>query len=351
MIDMESRVGRRIIGRIETGRPLEESLIAVCRKYGVEACEVRVTGILRDPILLAYKEEDAEYTAAYRVGGLATLVSFTGDISLLGSELLVNAKAVVAWDDRGLPRVIAGHLKSAEVHSVEYVIDAFDDVVLERGFDPITRLPLWTSISRKELMRETPEGAVAPEPHPGRSAPQPSAGAAGSTNQRKLTPEPKKRPPVQPPPVAGKLPLPRTVSALAPLTLLTEQPARIVAAMSDDLDGGPELRPALNERDVEVVRRPPRKGSWAEAITRSRELEEEEDGEEQDDIDPMPGDVVNHPKFGRCVVLGTDEDERVMIRRPGGGKAALARSHMKLHRTGTTDEGKAIFRMVVTRPL
>lgn len=337
MIDMESRVGRRIIGRIETGRPLEESLIAVCRKYGVEACEVRVTGILRDPILLAYKEEDAEFTAAYRVSGLATLVSFIGDISLLGSELLVNAKAVVAWDDRGYPRVLAGHLKSAEVHSVEYIIESFDDVVLERGFDPITRLPLWTSITRKE----SPE---APIEQPTKS----SAAAAGSNAgaQRRLTPEPKKR--TATPQVGSMVKQPGS-RPTPPMIAPAIEPARVVAAMTDDLEHGPELRPALNERDVEVVRRPPRKGSWAEAISRSRELEEE-DIEEEDDVEPMPGDVVNHPKFGRCVVLGMDEDERVMVRRPGGGKAALARSHMKLHRTGTTDEGKAIYRLVVTRP-
>ena len=334
MIDMESRVGRRIIGRIELGRPLEEALIGVCRKYAVEACEVRLTGILRDAVLLVFREEDAEYTAAYHVPGASTLVSFDGDISQLGSELLLNAKAVVAWDDRGFPRLAAGHLKSATVHSVEFVLDAFDDVVLERRFDPVTRLPLWNALSRKETADNGSEG----------KRPQPSA--TNTTNHgNKLLAEPKKRQPgtTPPPPASAAVPTRAPVRPPVPATppssslprpeLRTREGSRLVVSMSDDPETGPEIRAVPDDRDIEVVRRPARKGGWADVVARSRELEEEEqedqEREEEEEVDPVAGDILNHPKFGRCTVLRNDEDEVLVVRRPGGGTAPqIGRAHV-----------------------
>lgn len=325
MIDMESRRGRHIIGRVETGRSLEDALKAVCLKYEVYACDVRVTGIVRDPILLTYREVDGEFSGAYRVPGLATLVSLTGDVSTLGSELILNAKAVIAWDDRGLPRVAAGQLKSASVHSVEYVLATFDDVVLERGFDPMTRLPVWTNISRREL----PDAAEA-TPTPTRK------GSAAGGRRRSAAAD-------TPAPPAGVV---EPSVEPSPVPAATPPPTRTVAATADDDAGsGPELRPAADERSVEVVRRPPRKGLWAEALTRSRALDD-------DDEDPelQPGDVLQHPRFGDCTVYNVDDDERVLVRRPGGGTAALARSHMKLSPSGTTDDGNSMYRIAVIRP-
>ena len=328
MIDMESKAGRRIIGRIDSGRALEESILSVCRKYSVEACEVRLTGILKDPILLSYREEDGEFTGAYRVGGLATLVSFRGDVSLLGSELILNAKAVVAWDDRGFPRMVGGHLKSATVHSAEFVIETFDDRVLERGFDPLTRLPLWTAISRKEIRED---GSRPGTPVPTSRRPTPAPGHKGGA-------EPRKRSSASSKSTRPKSPL--------PIDEPLEETPRTVASMADDMEKGPELKPAMNERNVEVVRRPAmRKGIWKEALSRSLELDQEED----EDIDLMQGDLLEHPKFGKCVVLNVDEDERITVRRPGGGRATLALSHMKLFASGTTETGKTIYRLTMIR--
>jgi len=90
-------------------------------------------------------------------------------------------------------------------------------------------------------------------------------------------------------------------------------------------------------------------------VARSRELEEEEqedqEREEEEEVAPVAGDLLRHPKCGRGTVRRNAEDEVLVVRRPGGGTAPLARSHMKLLRTGTTEEGNAIYRLSVIRPV
>ncbi len=324
MVDMESKAGRRIVGRIDMGASLEEALLSVCRKYEVDSGEVRVNGILRDPVLLTYREEDKDFTGAYRIPGVVTLVGFQGDVTRLGRELILNAKVMVAWDDRGQPRMAGGHLKSAKVYSVEFVIESFDDLIVERGLDPETRLPVWANIGRR----------------PGFEARGPEEPASVVAHE-----------------------------------------ARSVVAVSDPEEGTIAVKPARDETKVEVVRRPsraeaaerqevkterpkaeqPRRPApeapkplqtgpsnlWEKALSRSIELDEEED---EDDIELMRGDVLIHPKFGECKVLYVDDDERVWIRRPGGGKAALAMSHIRLKAAGSTKGGQAIYSIRLVRP-
>ncbi len=362
MLDMESRIGRRIVGRIETGRPLEEALLAVCRKYAVEACEVRLSGILRDPILLAYREEDSEFTGAYRVPGLATLVAFQGDVSLLGDEPILNGQATVVWDDRGFARVLGGHLKSATVHAVEFVLHAFDDISIERGFDPPTRLPLWTTFSRKEAAGQSADAADArrsPAPRLERSSERVERGSERVERiERVERVERVERSPERPERAEREE---RSVPEPRPSRELRAEPTppRVRSAEPERPSPPPEVVEEVlraeeqrnaEERTIEVVRKPPRLGAqWSDAIKRSEELDQD-DEDEDEEIELRKGDILAHPRFGRCTVLSIDEDERVVVRRPGGGTAALARTHMKLYPSGSTEQGQTIYRLSVVRP-
>ena len=151
---VESTACRRLVGHLSGGGELSQALVEICTGRGVRAGEVRATGVLSDVELSAFDPATRGFRSVGVIEGPVTLICAYGNVTELGSEVLVGIRAVVGWGDRDQFRVAAGHVLQAKVVSVEVVVDAFDDVVLGRRMDPELGLPVMHRVERTGGCRE-----------------------------------------------------------------------------------------------------------------------------------------------------------------------------------------------------
>jgi predicted DNA-binding protein with PD1-like motif len=156
-----SRRGRRIVGRIGRGEQLPQALIAVCRDHAVRAAEVSVQGALETVEIAAFDQARKLWKPARAFSGGFELLSLTGTVSERDGDLYVSARvAVMRERDNGV-ELLGGHLVSARVYAVEYVLSTFDDLILRRGPDAASGLLLWTDAIALPDSPEEPAPAAA----------------------------------------------------------------------------------------------------------------------------------------------------------------------------------------------
>ena len=80
--------------------------------------------------------------------------------------------------------------------------------------------------------------------------------------------------------------------------------------------------------------------SWSAVAAASAELGEPEF--EESDETPEAGDIVDHPKFGQCVVVKID-DSHLKIRRKEGRVVSLGLSILQFSLKGQKSDGKKVF--------
>jgi predicted DNA-binding protein with PD1-like motif len=177
MLYASSTVSRRIVGRIEIDENLLDALVRVCRDASVLAGQIRCQGTLSSVELGVFDREHGDYITSFKSGGSLELLSLDGNVSMMGAERVINAHATVAFASHGQNRVVGGQLRNATVHAVEFVIDVFDDLELNRFLDSETRLPLWKEVLKIEKKpgptptapnKAVSDEDVAPEPEPER---------------------------------------------------------------------------------------------------------------------------------------------------------------------------------------
>ncbi len=159
-----SRRGRRIVGRIGRGEQLPQALLVVCREHGVRAGEVRLQGALETVEVAAFDQARKAWKPARQLSGGFELISFTGTVSERDGDLHLSARvAVMRERDAGI-ELLGGHLVSARVYAVEYVVETFDDLILRRGADAPSGLLLWSEAIALPGAPEEPAAAPAPPP-------------------------------------------------------------------------------------------------------------------------------------------------------------------------------------------
>jgi hypothetical protein len=240
MIVAESRRGRRIVGRLDRGRDLFEGLLAVCRERGVRCGELRALGSLERVEVAEYDQDQKVWKRGrtFTAGGLE-LLNLTGNISERDGGLTLHAHATLMRDRDNGVEIIGGHLVSASVFALEFVIEAYDDLLLRRATDPATGLTLWNEA--------IPLGGGPDE----RPAAPPARAAHPAEPEREETRPIRMEPP---------RPL-KTASAPSSVSPTWSQVAEASAA---------KPAPAATDDEVE------------DAVS--------------------PGDVILHPTFGRCEV-------------------------------------------------
>lgn len=90
------------------------------------------------------------------------------------------------------------------------------------------------------------------------------------------------------------------------------------------------------------------KGSSWSAVAAASGEGPEPDEEEGEEAIPRPGDTVDHPKFGACVVRGIDDDH-IRIRLEGGRTVSLGLSRVEFSLRGELSTGKRIFDVKIRR--
>ncbi len=266
----QSGLCRRIVGRIDSGEEVCAALAAVCEANGVLAGEIRATGVLADLDLSELSAGGGVYRPVGRITGPLTLIQAYGNVSQLGDQTLVILRALGSWDDRGQHRVAGGHMLSATAVTVEFVIDAFDDLQIERALDPATGMPVYSSVTGAPAAAPAPS----PAPSPETPAPAPAAPNPGSA------PGPK---PDDPP--------------TAPIATRRPSGWDMVTAASEALDEEPE-------------------DEWVQGL----------------DADMVRGDVLLHPRFGRCKILRIEDEERAILMDGDRKPRTVALGYMRVRR-------------------
>ena len=240
MIFQESSQVRTIVGRLETGEECIEELTDFCQQHDIQAGEVRAVGRFDHVEVVTFDPDSGGYEPVYEGEGHFDVLNLVGNIATVGDEVIVRLQAVLAVQGPLGSQVLTGELRSGRAVEFEFVLEAFEDLKVERRMNTQSGLPTIASITRLET----------PEPAGQDASPQPEDGDEQTSEQ------------IQREPMKGK-------------------------GMSWD--------------DV---------GSDAEAS---------EDADPYGDMDfdsPMleAGDVLDHPKLGRCRVMRVEDDKYAHIR-------------------------------------
>jgi predicted DNA-binding protein with PD1-like motif len=173
MFSTESRRGRRILARLDRGADLFDQLRALCLTHAVRSGELRGTGSLELAELDAFDQAERRWKPPRQVsGGGLELLHLLGSISEDSGCTSISARVTLMRDRDAGVEILGGHLRRAVVHSVELVIESFDDVLLRRGHEPATGLSPWSDAVTE---REALAPAASPPPAPSLPAPSPPA--------------------------------------------------------------------------------------------------------------------------------------------------------------------------------
>lgn len=334
-----SRHLRRLLGRLTRGENLVASIEHICRREKVRAGTVRAVGVLQKVELQTY-EAGKGYQTTLQAEGTFELISLSGNVSTLGDQVILNCYAHVGAQQLGGWKTLGGRLFEASAISVEFVIEASDDVIMERRLEERLGLPILNRVetlageSMMERVQETeapeaaPHKAETPKDTPTQTAPAPTKAA----------------------PAAPKLALVRDPPRAVP------EPSAPRAAASSDGSVAPVSQPT-------VVRRP----SWGDAVNYSATKTAEKklgikpaapidkssanldivvEWREQADI--KAGDLLEHPHFGLCKVIYMEEDNFIRLRKKNRKVVDIKLEVCDIQPAGTQD-GKRLFKCNIVR--
>jgi len=137
----EVRQKRVLMGRLQHGEDLLNSLTKLCRENNVHLGKVTAIGAVQRARLEYYNQWNKQYEESALSKPLE-ITSLVGNISLRDGDPIVHAHVNLADSDGN---VYGGHLaEGTVVFATEYVIEIYEGNALEREFDGVTGLPLWS---------------------------------------------------------------------------------------------------------------------------------------------------------------------------------------------------------------
>ena len=142
MINMESKQGRRVVGRLESGANIVEGLLGVCQKHSVNTGQLQGIGYLRNASLSHDTPENSTDNEPLEVG-ICHVISLTGNISMQSESSVLHLQVLLL--ETKTQTLHAGRLVGGEVMDVEFAIHSVDDFSLLRSEDS-DRLGQWVQI-------------------------------------------------------------------------------------------------------------------------------------------------------------------------------------------------------------
>lgn len=275
MIYQETNRTRRIVGRLDRGDDCVEALESFCRDHDIRAGEVRAVGQLRDVEVVRLEEEAGEYRTVFDGDGTFDLLHLSGNVATMQDEIVLRLESVLSAAGPVGEQLVTGQLRAGTVVDVEFVLESWDDLELERRLDGDT--------GRLEL------GAIRPRD--------------------------------------------------------VDDESESVAGQSMDWEDAAEAAPESGS------------SSSADSTTAASEPEGDEE-ESVDDIygdldfeEPVldTGDVLDHPKLGRCRVMKLEDGEYAHVRLPRGKIRKLSLDVLELEFRDEDDSGRKVFEAQVSR--
>jgi predicted DNA-binding protein with PD1-like motif len=315
MMYEESHQTRRIVGAIDQGQDLVVALTRVCSERDVRGAEIRAVGTLSDVELARFDAGTKEWRTIASGEGPFEIVSISGNVSRMGDQTVVRADALLAVQAPGGQQLVFGQIRRAQVVDCEFVVDAFDDLEIARKLDPASQMLTLSSIARTA-------GAPAPTPE----ATTPAKPSSPTTES--------------PAPAAAE-----PAKAREP-----EQPSKPAGSSASSGSGGSGASWADAAKASDNVREP------KERANRSAPRKKEAPGVEEiygdyDFNEPIlgAGDILDHPKLGRCRVIKVEDDEYAHIRMSRGQIRKLALSIVDIEYSGEDDDGRNVFKVIIRR--
>jgi predicted DNA-binding protein with PD1-like motif len=279
----ESTRTRHLVGRLDRGADILTQLLEVCRAWRVHAGSVRAVGSLEDAVVGSWDQHARAPGTPRRFAAPVELLSLDATISEQGGVATLHAFAALSRNgDNGI-ELLGGRLVSGKVFACEFVIDAYDDLTVPSVLDATTGLHLWA-----------PRETVVTE------APAPSFEAAAKTTWSDVVTASEEK--AQPAAVPAAVPQWSSASS-------TSSGGRSSARDNDENDA-----PLANPPSTDIVIR--------------------------------PGDLIDHPKFGRITVERIDGDQEFVSARMRNQRLIrLSLEVLSLEPAGQA-EGKTLFKAV-----
>ena len=129
------------IGKLRHGGDLLEEITDMCRKKNIHLGRIEAIGAVSKARLGFYNQQTREYQF-FTIDQSLEITKLVGNVSLKDGNPIVHAHITLA-DKTG--KAYGGHLAAGTVvFACEFILEAFEGPILERGFDEETGLPLWT---------------------------------------------------------------------------------------------------------------------------------------------------------------------------------------------------------------
>lgn len=290
----ESRSVRRIVGHLPQGSELIESVLTICQERGVRCGTVTITGVVHEVTLLHYDAAARENGMPRHFRGALQLLLAQGTVAELNAKLDLSLSLLASrLTDNGI-QVLGGLCGGAAVVACEFVIEAYEDLLLRRAPDRSTGLNLLSEAF--SAVQDPPASAPPADGAQPRAPVAPPASPAPEPPREKDSP-----PPSRPRRFDGKGQMARVTEPAAP-------PA-------------PEPPPSRHRGPLSLV-------------------------ESQPERSVSVGDLLDHPKFGRCEVQKTSvDDEFVTVRLRNNRLVRLSLEVLEL-KFDHEEEGHQIFEVI-----
>lgn len=129
------------MGKLRHGADLLEELTEICKENSIQLGRVEAIGAVQKAVIGYYHQDKREYEFLTLDQHLEIL-NLTGNISIKDGSPMVHAHITLA-DAKG--NAVGGHLSPGTIiFACECIIESYEGVILERGFDDETGLPLWS---------------------------------------------------------------------------------------------------------------------------------------------------------------------------------------------------------------
>lgn len=319
MIFEHSHISHRLIGSLEEGEELVEVLTALCKKNNVYAAEIRAVGSFQNVELVRFDRQSKQYAEVLNGNGDFELISLQGNVSMMGSELVLRLDGLLSVNGLLGQQIVAGQIRSARVNDCEFVVDVFTDVRVSRRLDAQRGLLVMDSISRIETQPAAPAATAVAA----------AAVATATTERMEALRAPFEKPASQ----AYSSPQSQNTQPAAPVA-----PAPVVtpaAAPASSMSWSDAI--AKSDEAKSSARQAPRIGDRRTAAPSSYNFDDEED-----EPTMSPGDILDHPKLRRCLVMKVEDDDYAHIRLPSGKIRKLALAVCEIVYKGEED-GRKIF--------
>lgn len=167
---VETHSSRKIVGRVHRGSGLQDAFHKLVEEHGLRSAWVSAIGAFEWIELTEYNQADQCYEEARRFER-CELLSMQGNLSNRDGEPFWHLHATVSLREDGRDVTYGGHLIDGSVFALEFRIDCFDELDLQRAADDATGLQLWVGMERAGAESDGPPG----------SKPLPAGASAGAT--------------------------------------------------------------------------------------------------------------------------------------------------------------------------